>query len=273
MIAFPNAKINIGLNVISKRPDGHHNLSSCFLPIGWKDALETVPSAHFELTSSGLPVPGRANLCAKAYALLKEKHGIPPVKMHLHKAIPIGAGLGGGSSDAAFALKLLNEQFGLGLSNARLEAYAKTLGADCPFFIGNRPKLVAGTGGIMEEIALGLHGYSILIVFPGIHVSTKTAFSGIAPREPKHEIKLMLKLPPSEWQGIITNDFEQTVFAAHPAIRAIKEKLIALGADYAAMTGTGSAVYGFFDRPADVVQLSGTFADCKVWAAQGIFEG
>ena len=254
MIAFPNAKINIGLNITSKRADGYHNLSSCFLPIDWKDALEIVPADQFEFASSGLDIPGDSsgNLCVKAYELLKKKHNIPPVKMHLHKVIPMGAGLGGGSSDGAFALKLLNDQFEIGLSNEELEAYAKILGADCPFFIDNKPKLVTGIGEIMEDVTVDLSGYSIVVVFPGIHVNTKTAFSGIIPKEPTYDLQAILRQPPKNWQGIVINDFEETVFAAHPEIQKIKKRLLDLGADYASMTGTGSAVFGVFEESIDL---------------------
>lgn len=268
MITFPNAKINIGLNITSKREDGYHNLSSCFLPVDWKDALEILSAKEFEFTSSGLNIPGdsASNLCVKAYKLLKEKHDIPPVKMHLHKVIPMGAGLGGGSSDGAFALKLLNKQFELNLSNTQLETYAKTLGADCPFFIDNEPKLVTGIGDIMEGVSLDLSDYSVVVVFPGIHVNTKTAFGGVKPQDPNCDIKSILSQPPKEWRGVIVNDFEKTVFTAHSDIQAIKEKLLLSGADYASMTGTGSAVYGVFGRDVDSKRVSREFSGTKVWA-------
>lgn len=267
MIAFPNAKINIGLNITSKRADGYHNLSSCFLPIDWKDALEIVPADQFEFSSSGLDIPGDSsgNLCVKAYQLLKENHDIPPVKMHLHKVIPMGAGLGGGSADGAFALKLLNDQFEIGLSNKQLEAHAKTLGADCPFFIDNKPKLVTGIGEVMEEISMDLSDYSIVVVFPDIHVSTKTAFAGITPQEPAYDLKTILQQSPKSWQGTVVNDFEETVFAAHPEIQKIKTQLLDLGADYASMTGTGSAVFGVFEDSAKPDDFMNTFENCQVW--------
>ncbi len=265
MIAFPNAKINIGLNITSKRADGYHNLSSCFLPIDWKDALEVVPSELFEFTSSGLDIPGdsNGNLCVKAYELLKNKHDIPPVKMHLHKVIPMGAGLGGGSADGAFALKLLNDLFEIGLTKGELETYAKTLGADCPFFIDNKPKLVTGIGEVMEDVTVDLSGYELVVVFPGIHVSTKTAFSGITPREPNYDLRATLQEPPKNWQGTVVNDFEETVFAAHPEIQQIKGQLLEQGAHFASMTGTGSAVFGVFGKGAGNTRSS--FANLKVW--------
>jgi len=201
----------------------------------------------------------------KAYELLKEKHDIPPVKMHLHKVIPMGAGLGGGSSDGAFALKLLNDQFEIGLSNAQLEAYAKTLGADCPFFIDNKPKLVTGMGEVMEDLNIDLSGYSIVVVVPGIHVNTKAAFGGINPKAPDYNLKATLQQLPKNWQGTVTNDFEQTVFAAHPEIQAIKEKLLELGADYASMTGTGSAVFGVFEKGLGLREVRSEFSSYIFW--------
>lgn len=267
MIAFPNAKINIGLNITSKRADGYHNLSSCFLPIDWKDALEIVPANQFEFTSSGLDIPGDSsgNLCVKAYELLEKKHDIPPVKMHLHKVIPMGAGLGGGSADGAFALKLFNDQFEIGLSNLELEAYAKTLGADCPFFIDNEPKLVTGIGEVMEDVTVDLSDYSIVVVFPGIHVNTKTAFAGITPQVPDYDLKTMLEQPPKNWQDSVINDFEETVFAAHPEIQKTKEQLLAQGAHYASMTGTGSAVFGVFEKSFDHHEMAISFSKNQIW--------
>ncbi|MEP2025570.1 MAG: 4-(cytidine 5'-diphospho)-2-C-methyl-D-erythritol kinase [Reichenbachiella sp.] len=267
MIAFPNAKINIGLNITSKRADGYHNLSSCFLPIDWKDALEIVPADQFEFTSSGLEIPGDSsgNLCVKAYELLKENHDIPPVKMHLHKVIPMGAGLGGGSADGAFALKLLNDQFELGLSNVQLAAYAKTLGADCPFFIENQPKLVTGIGEVMEDIKVDLSEYKIVLVFPGMQVNTKTAFGGITPKAPKYDLKTILLQSPKHWQGTIINDFEETVFVAHPEIQTIKTQLLELGADYASMTGTGSAVFGVFHDSVAMEKMKKEFGQHRIY--------
>lgn len=268
MIAFPNAKINIGLNIISRREDGYHNLSSCFLPIDWKDALEIVPAKSFEFRTSGLDIPGNeeSNLCVRAYQLLKVDYNISPVHMHLHKVLPMGAGLGGGSADGAFALRLLNDLFELEISQSQLETYAKSLGADCPFFVENKPKLVSGIGEILEPATLDLSDYSIMVVFPGIHVSTRTAFGGIKPRQPNYDLEDMLRKAPGQWQGVITNDFEETVFAVHPEIGQLKEELLKLGAAYASMTGTGSAVYGIFDSSADLSKMRLGFKGMLVWA-------
>lgn len=268
MIAFPNAKINIGLNIISRREDGYHNLSSCFLPIDWKDALEIVPAKSFEFRTSGLDIPGNeeSNLCVRAYHLLKEDYNISPVHIHLHKVLPMGAGLGGGSADGAFALRLLNDLFELEISQSQLETYAKSLGADCPFFVENKPKLVSGIGEILKPVSLDLSDYSIMVVFPGIHVSTRTAFEGIKPRQPIYDLDDMLRKAPDQWQGVITNDFEETVFAVHPEIGQLKEKLLKLGAVYASMTGTGSAVYGIFGSNADLSKMGLGFKGMLVWA-------
>ncbi|MGL1888771.1 MAG: 4-(cytidine 5'-diphospho)-2-C-methyl-D-erythritol kinase [Reichenbachiella sp.] len=251
MLSFPNAKINLGLNVTSKRADGYHNISSVFLPVPWKDALEVVAFDKLRFESSGLEIPGNANnnLVLKAYQLIKKDFDIPPVHIHLHKVIPMGAGLGGGSADASFMLKLLNEKFELGIANSQLEIYAKQLGADCPFFIENKPKLVSGIGEVFEEVEIDLSGYQLVIVNPGIHVSTQEAFGGVKPNEPELSIKEIMKMDISKWKDLLKNDFEESVFIHHPKIKAVKEELYQEGAVYASMTGSGSSVYGLFRRP------------------------
>jgi 4-diphosphocytidyl-2-C-methyl-D-erythritol kinase len=263
MITFPNAKINLGLNITSKRPDGYHNLSSCFLPIKWQDVLEAIPSPEFEFQSTGLDIPGNAsnNLCVLAYEMLKDLHDIPPVKMHLHKVIPMGAGLGGGSADGAFALKLLNDLFELGLTVHQLESYAKQLGADCPFFIDNTPKIVSGIGEILESTQIDLSPYTLLVVCPAIHVNTQTAFAGIVPSEPETKIKDALNSNIESWQNSIKNDFEKSVFDNFPLIKSIKDSMIAEGGLYASMTGTGSAVFGIFNKAPN----THLFKDHDIW--------
>lgn len=248
MVTFPNAKLNLGLDIISKRPDGYHNISSCFIPVGWKDALEIVPSDEFRFTSSGLDIPGdvSSNLCVKAYELLKADYDIGAVHIHLHKVIPMGGGLGGGSADGAFALKMLNDQFELGLSVQQLQSYAKQLGADCPFFIENKPVLVSGIGEVFEEVGIDLSRYRIVVVNPNIHVPTKVAFSQVKPMEPDVAVKEIIKKEVKEWKKCLKNDFEPSVFQAHPEIKAIKEKMYELGSHYASMTGSGASVYGVF---------------------------
>lgn len=264
MIAFPNAKLNFGLNITSKRSDGYHNIASVFLPIAWRDALEVVPSDQFEFSSSGLDIPGdyNNNLCVKAYELLKADFDIPSVKMHLHKVIPMGAGLGGGSADGSFSLKLINELFSLQLTNDKLETYAKKLGADCPFFIQNSVKYVTGIGDLMTDIEVDLSGLFLVVICPNIHVSTAVAFSGITPENPLYHLPDSVGKSRERWQQEIKNDFDLSVLVAHPEIADIKADMIAKGAMYASMTGTGSAVYAFFDQaPTDI-----DFPNCSVWS-------
>ena len=251
MVVFPNAKINLGLNILSKREDGYHNISSCFLPIGWKDALEAIPAETFAFESSGLSIPGGwdTNLCVKAYKLLNARHAIPPVKMHLHKAIPMGAGLGGGSSDGAFALKLLNDLFKIGLTTNELEMYAKELGADCPFFVQNTPKLVSETGDVLNDVNIDLSGLGLVVVYPNVHVDTKKEFSQISPKVPEVEISHILDRPVDLWKDQLVNDFEAPVCGQFPEIQEIKNNLYVHEAIYASMTGSGSAVFGFFKSP------------------------
>ena len=255
MVAFPNCKINIGLNIINKRPDGFHNLETIFYPINWKDALEVISnkSADTDTTYSqtGLVIPGNTadNLCVKAYHLLKQDFPkMSSVKMHLHKALPMGAGLGGGSADAAFALRMLNETFELGLIRQQLINYSLHLGSDCPFFIINKPCYATGRGEILEEVALDLSAYKILLVNPGIHINTGWAFSQLTPGAKSHDLRELIKLPVAQWQDRIDNDFEKPVSAAHPAIAAIKSEMLAEGALYAAMSGSGSTVFGIFEK-------------------------
>lgn len=256
MIAFPNAKVNLGLNILSRRPDGYHNLSSCFIPIDWCDILEIVESDRFSFQSSGLPIPGdeSGNLVIKAYQLLQSHYELPSVHIHLHKVIPMGAGLGGGSSDAAFALKLLNQMFKLGVSHDELVNYAAQLGADCPFFIANEPKLVSGIGDQFEPVSLSLKGYKMQIVFPGIHVNTGRAFQSITPKAPSHWPGDVVSMSVLEWKNRLSNDFEKPVFEMHPGLADIRAKMHEEGAIYAAMSGSGSAIFAIWseeDRPAD----------------------
>ena len=256
MIVFPNAKINIGLNVIEKRQDGYHNLESCFVPIPWKDALEVVESNTFSFSSSGLPIPGSGNIVIQAYDLLKERFDLPAVSIHLHKNIPIGAGLGGGSADGAFMLKLLNELFELSLTPKELAAAAGKLGSDCPFFIDNRPKFVEGTGDIFSEISLDLSGHYLALVYPNLHVETKSAFQGLVPEKPRYNLKDTLESrTPGDWPGLVKNDFEKT---ADAKIITVKEALYQQGAIYASMSGSGSAVYGLFTKKPDIASIPGS---------------
>lgn len=261
MVSFPNCKINLGLNIIRKRADGYHDLETCFYPISINDALEIITSEKatvhpdIEFSSSGLCIDGDTenNLCVKAYKLLKKDFPeIPAIKTHLHKTIPMGAGLGGGSADAAFTLMLLNNKFNLNLSTAQLINYALQLGSDCPFFIINKPCFATGRGEVLEEININLSACKIIIVNPGIHINTGWAFRQIKPAAPAIGIKKIIQQPVSAWKNQLTNDFEKPVFAEYPQLKALKEMLYNAGAAYAAMSGSGSTFYGIFDSTIEV---------------------
>lgn len=253
MLAFPNAKINLGLNITEKRPDGYHNLETIFYPIPIEDALEVNISDSkdhkYHLNQMGLEIAGKIedNLVVKAYKLLDKDFNLPPVDIHLFKRIPSGAGLGGGSANAAFMLKLLNEIFNLGMTNEALEKYASELGADCPFFINNKPVYAEGIGNIFSPIQLSLAKYKILLVKPDIFVSTRDAFARIKPHSPSLSLKEIVQLPIKEWKDLMVNDFEKSVFVQFPKIKEIKEELYNQGAIYASMSGSGSSVYGLFE--------------------------
>lgn len=266
MITFPNAKINLGLNIVEKRPDGYHNLETVFYPIPVKDALEFVPSAKAatSFSLSGIEVGGDAesNLVMRALRLLEKDFSIPPIDIFMEKAIPFGAGLGGGSADAAFMLKMLNAEFRLQLSDCQLEAYAAQLGADCAFFIKNKPVFATGIGTVFEPIDFSLKGYFLVLVKPDIHVSTPLAYSLVRPHAPEFPLKEWLQKPIEEWKGHVVNDFELSVFTKFPAIAAIKDELYRQGALYASMSGSGSSVFGLFDKEVDLRAL---FGECYVF--------
>lgn len=244
MILFPNAKINIGLNIVNKREDGYHNLETLFFPINWKDVLEIIPAKQFTFSSSGITINPERNSCKKAFDLLKNNYDIPNVHVHLHKNIPIGAGLGGGSSDASFTLMALDKLFDLRLPKKKLMEYALQCGADCPFFIENRPSLAQGVGEQLTSVSFDLSGYHLVVVYPSIFVSTKEAFSKIVPKQPNYPILEEIKKPISEWR--LSNDFEDGVFEKHPNIANIKQQLDGAGAIYSSLSGSGSSVYAFF---------------------------
>ena len=257
MIAFPNCKINLGLHILRKRADGFHDLETVFYPVLLQDAIEiihqTSASQETDFTISGLEIAGNKNenICLKAYALIKKDFSeLPAVKMHLHKTIPSGAGLGGGSADGAFTLMLLNKKFNLGLSEASLLNYALQLGSDCPFFIKNKACYATGRGENLEELNLDLSPYNMILVNPGIHVSTKQAFSRIQPSDKRSSLKEIVSRPVTTWRDLLKNDFEASVFSAHPEIETVKQALYAAGAIYVSMTGSGSTVYGLFDKKA-----------------------
>lgn len=256
MLTFPNAKINLGLNITEKRPDSYHNLETIFYPIPVEDALEITPSKETTergkctLNLSGRRIEGSKedNLVVKAYAMLSHDFDLPSIEINLLKHIPSGAGLGGGSSDAAFMLKMLNEEFGLRLSEEKLEKYASQLGADCAFFVRNRPTYAEGIGNVFSPIQVSLKGYRILVVKPDVFVSTREAFAHIKPRRASVSCKDIVRLPVAEWKGKLINDFEESVFPQFPQIGEIKEELYQLGAVYASMSGSGSSVYGLFQN-------------------------
>lgn len=250
MIQYPNAKINLGLHITSKRTDGYHEVSSCLYPIPLCDALEIILSKKTTFESTGIPIPGKEkdNLILKAYELLmKDFPGLPPISVHLHKVIPIGAGLGGGSADAGFALSLMNRLLDLFLDDWLLEEYAAKLGSDCPFFIQNTPKLVSGRGEIMEDISVDLSGKWLVLVNPNIHISTQEAYAGVRPKTPAQDLKLVLSNT-LRWKDELINDFEQSIFEKYPLLGELKQSLYAQGAFYAAMSGSGSTLFGLFDQ-------------------------
>lgn len=248
MIEFPNAKLNLGLNILNKREDGYHNIESLFLPIPLKDALEILPSSTLEFSSSGIPIDcdDEANLVLKAYRLLETDFRLPPVKIHLHKTIPFGAGLGGGSADAAFALKMLNNLFELALSRQTLETYAARLGADCAFFILNKPAIAQGIGDQLCEFDMDLKGRYLVLVKPDIHIPTPEAYRYVSPQIPQYVLTEVLQRGIEHWAETLHNDFEPSVFRTHPQLMDIKNKLYQMGASYAAMSGSGSSIFGVF---------------------------
>ena len=271
MLSFPNAKINSGLNITEKRADGYHNIESVFYPITWCDALEMIRSESFSFTSSGLEIPGNQanNLILRAFELLKNEKGLNlegNVAIHLHKVLPMGAGIGGGSADGAFALKMLNELFNLNLSHFELRGFASRLGSDCPFFIENKPKFCFDKGTSFENIDFDLSGKCLVLVNPQIHISTAEAYSGVKVQKPELGIKEIIKMPILEWKEVLKNDFEKKIIQNHPKIGQIKDKLYQMGAQYASMTGSGSTVFGIFENEA--FDLESIFYKCIIWKGQ-----
>lgn len=256
MIVFPNCKLNLGLNVIRKREDGYHDIETVFYPVDICDALEVITANDanektVEFATTGLNINGgeENNLCIKAYKLLKKDFSqLPSIKMHLHKAIPIGGGLGGGSADAAFTLLLLNKKFQLNLSQQQLINYASQLGSDCAFFIINKACFAQSRGEVLEQINCDLSTYQFLIVNPRIHVDTKWAYSKIQPAIPKKSIKQIIQQPAETWKNILVNDFEKPVTQYYPQLKSLKEKLYEQGAVFAAMTGSGSTFFGIYPK-------------------------
>ena len=267
MITYPNAKINLGLNIVEKRPDGYHNLETIFYPINLQDALEVTKlegEKEYELTLSGTPIEGdpEQNLVVKAYRLLKEDYpDMPSVDIHMYKHIPTGAGLGGGSADAAFTVKTLNERFKLGLTTLQMEEYCARLGADCPFFVQNKPVFATGIGNVFHPIEIDLKYKQLVLVKPDIFVSTKDAYAKVKVQQPEKRLPELLAQPIETWKDTVVNDFEESVFSKYPEIAAIKDQMYDLGAVYASMSGSGSSVFGIFEDPVDNIdeKFSGMF--------------
>jgi 4-diphosphocytidyl-2-C-methyl-D-erythritol kinase len=255
LVSFPNCKINLGLHISSKRADGYHNIETIFYPIHFKDVLEILPnqigSNDVIFNSSGLIIDGEINnnLCLRAYQLLKKDFPfLPSIQMHLHKIIPLGAGLGGGSADAAFTLQILNKQFLLQLSNDKLINYAAQLGSDCPFFILNTPCFATGRGEILTPLNIDLLAYQMVIVNPLTHINTAWAFKQLTILSNQQSISQIIQQPIATWKTDLKNDFEDVVFQHYPIIKNIKETLYHAGAVYASISGTGSTVFGIFEK-------------------------
>ncbi|MEO6108157.1 MAG: 4-(cytidine 5'-diphospho)-2-C-methyl-D-erythritol kinase [Cyclobacteriaceae bacterium] len=266
MVSFPPCKINVGLNIISKRDDGYHNILTVFYPVPWHDILEIIPSKKASFTVTGQPVPGSAkeNLCLQAYDILKEDFKLVPVSIHLHKIIPMGAGLGGGSSDAAYTLRTLNELFDLSLSHEALRNYAARLGSDCAFFIEEKPVLGSGRGEVLTDIRISLKGKFLVIVKPEVQISTASAYANSSPGKPTVDLRtIMEKHAVNEWRGLLKNDFEDNLFKQFPFIQSIHQKLYATGAQYASLSGSGSSVFGIFEKAID---LRNRFEGLTYWS-------
>lgn len=262
MLVFPNAKINLGLHITAKRADGYHEIDSCMYPIPWQDALEAVPASKFTFSSSGLDIPGKLedNLCFKAFQILEKEAGAQAIHLHLHKIIPMGGGLGGGSADAAFTLTLTNRLQQLGLSTQDLEKYAAQLGSDCAFFIQNKPALASGRGEILSPISLNLSGKHIVLVYPDTFVSTKEAYQGCVPQPRTESVgEILEKYPLEKWAEHLGNDFEKWIFPKYPVLKETKDKLYEIGAVYASMTGSGATLFGIFDSSIKIEAIKKAF--------------
>lgn len=269
MICFPNAKINIGLRVTGKRSDGYHDIESILYPIGLTDILEIseqekVSGNSISLDTTGIKIdsPPKENLVFRTAELLRKEYSIPPLSIHLHKLIPTGSGLGGGSSDAAFLLRLLNKKFNIGIGEEKMLEIASVLGSDCPFFLNNTSAFISGRGENIQPISLNLCQFYLVVVCPDIHIDTGLAYSQITPSKPELSLQKLIKYPVSQWKENIYNDFEKPVFSKYPSIKKIKEKLYRMGAIYSSLTGSGSAVYGLFDK---VIETDGQFGHYFVW--------
>ncbi len=272
MITFPNAKINLGLDIVEKRPDGYHNLETVFYPIPLCDILEIttvtapdVPDYTFRMYNAVFEGNDDDNLVIKAYKALAADHKLPKVDISLYKHIPTGAGLGGGSADAAFALKMLNDIAKLGLTAEQLRGYASCIGADCAFFIDNTPAYATGIGDILSPTPCSICGYHLVLVKPDIHVSTKDAYALVTPQKPQQPLTEIAQRPIQEWKGAMKNDFEKSIFTKHPAMEKVKEQLYAMGAVYASMSGSGSSFFGIFNEEQDIEKIKEIFPGMFCW--------
>ena len=265
MLAFPGCKINLGLHVLHRRTDGYHEIDTVFYRIPWSDILEFLPAEIFSFHTTGLNIPGDAgsNLCVRAFELLQKDFSLPPVQGHLHKVVPIGAGLGGGSADAVLTLRVINSIFGLKLPDENLAEYALRLGSDCPFFLLDKPARGTGRGEVLQPFEINLQGHFLVLVTPSVHISTAEAYAGVVSGTPQEDLKATLSRPITDWKTHLVNDFEKTVFARFPEIGDVKDKMYALGAEYASMSGSGSSVFGLFRSP---VSLDRHFPNLPGWS-------
>lgn len=252
MVTFPPCKINLGLHVLRRRPDGYHDVETCFYPIPWTDVLEIVPSAEFSFSQTGLQIEGGAssNLCVQAFRAMERDYVVPPVMIHLHKCIPTGAGLGGGSADAAFVMRMISEIADLNLQQKTVMQMVSGLGSDCAFFVQDDPMIGSGKGDVLSPVQIDLTGTFLVVVKPNLAVSTGEAYTLVRPNPSVQPIKEILENHPlAAWHEILINDFEEPVFKRFPRLREIKQQLYAQGAVYAAMSGSGSAIFGIFEKP------------------------
>jgi 4-diphosphocytidyl-2-C-methyl-D-erythritol kinase len=262
MICFPNAKINLGLNITEKRSDGFHNIETIFYPVGWNDALEVIEAKdsvqEFNLHLSGLPILGNTqdNLLYKAYQIIKQSKKLPHLNVYLYKTLPMGAGLGGGSADAAFFINLLNNQFELNFTETERVEIAKQLGSDCAFFVKNSPVFASQKGDVFTDIKLDLSHLYIAIIYPNVHSNTKEAYSLVKPQQSNKSLLEVIKQPILTWKNDLINDFEASIFNLYPVVEKTKNDLYELGALYACMSGSGSAVFGLFETEPEIKMLS-----------------
>jgi len=268
MVVFPNAKLNLGLHVVAKRPDGYHELETCFYPLPWHDVLEMVPAQKTKFEQSGIDLNAtpKQNLVLRAFELLRKDYNLPPQHFYLHKVLPIGAGLGGGSADAAFTLKMVNEVFNLFVAEDVLEDYAAQLGSDCAFFVRNQAAMATGRGEVLSPTQVSLAGTGVVLVYPNVMVSTQTAYKGVKPQTPALPLQQVLEMPRQEWKQHLVNDFEPSVFEQFPAIAQVKEQLYNMGAWYACMTGSGASVFALFNEAPTLAQVRRAFpANYTCW--------